>query len=360
MSVVAVTGAAGRVGTRLLRLLCADEAVERVVAIDVRPPPRPAVALKVEYHRADVGAADLAPLFAGVDAVVHLALVSDTERRRKRGAWVNVDGTRRVLEAATEAGVRQVVLLSSATVYGAWPNNPVPITEEASLRPNPAFAFAVQRAQAEGLLAAWTLAAPGRLAPVLRPVTPLAEDGTSWIASSLAAAAGIRAGDDDPPKQFVHLDDLAAAVDLARREGLDGPFNVAPDGWIAGDTVRALAGSTPRLALPPKLAGWWAQQRWRFQRGPIPPGLVPYTEQPVVVANDRLVAAGWTPRWTNEEAYVAGTEAKWWTMLSPKRKQELSLGLMGAVLAGLAIGGAVGLRGAVRRARRRAGLANQG
>ena len=36
--------------------------------------------------------------------------------------------------------------------------------------------------------------------------------------------------------------------------------------------------------------------------------------------------SGWTPTVTNEQAYVEGTEAKWWTMVSPKRRQELSLG----------------------------------
>ena len=66
--------------------------------------------------------------------------------------------------------------------------------------------------------------------------------------------------------------------------------------------------------------------RWRFQRGPIPPGLRSYTRWPWLVANDRLKAAGWQPTVTNEQAYVEGTEAKWWTMVSPKRRQELSLG----------------------------------
>ena len=44
--------------------------------------------------------------------------------------------------------------------------------------------------------------------------------------------------------------DLASAVDLARRARLDGPRNVAPDGWISGDTVRALAGGAPRRPAP--------------------------------------------------------------------------------------------------------------
>jgi nucleoside-diphosphate-sugar epimerase len=350
--VVVVTGAAGGVGRRVLQLLAADPTVERVVALDLLPAPAEAAVPKVEYHRVDVTAADLGPLLERADELVHLAMVSDTERRRRRSAWVNVTGTGRMLDAAAAAGVRHVVAMSSATVYGAWPNNPVPLTEDAPLRPNPGLAHAVQRAQAEHLLADWADAQVDRTAAVLRPVTALDEDATSWMARALAAASGMRAGDDDPPKQFVHLDDLAAAVALARREHLDGPFNVTPDGWLAGDVVRALSGTAPRFPLPPRLAAWFARVRWRFQRGPIPPGLVPYTEHAVLVSNDRLVAAGWSPAWTNEEALVAGTEAKWFTLLSPKRKQELALGTAGALAVLVALAAALGVRAAVRRRRR--------
>jgi predicted metalloprotease with PDZ domain len=50
------------------------------------------------------------------------------------------------------------------------------------------------------------------------------------------------------------------------------------------------------------------------------------------VANDRLKAEGWRPTVTNEQAYVEGTEGKWWTMVTPKRRQELSLGGLGVLL----------------------------
>jgi hypothetical protein len=81
--------------------------------------------------------------------------------------------------------------------------------------------------------------------------------------------------------------------------------------------------------------------------------LVPYTEFGWLIANDRLKAAGWTWRYTNEQAYVAGTEARWWTMLSPKRKQELALGVAGLVAVGVIGGVAVALRRLVRAARGR-------
>ncbi len=245
--------------------------------------------------------------------------------------------------------VRHVVLVSSAMVYGAWENNPVPLTEEALLRPDVEFAFARQLGSAEQFVDEWRRQLPGRTATVLRPAIGMAADDTSRLAAALAAGMGQRFGTADPPAQFLHLDDLAAAVLLAVEQQLDGVFNVAPDGWIAGERVRALAGAVPRLKLPDRVSEVVNNLRWRFQRGPIPPGLRSYTRSPWLIANDRLKAAGWQPSVTNEQAFVEGTEGKWWTMVSPKRRQEITL--VGASLATLT--GVLLVVRAVRRARRR-------
>lgn len=247
------------------------------------------------------------------------------------------------------AAATHVVLVSSAMVYGAWANNPVPLTEDAPLRPDVDFVYARQLGAAEQLVDEWRRAVPGRTCTVLRPAIPMAEDGTSGLAAALAAGMGQRMGQDDPPAQFLHLDDLASAVLLAAEHRLDGVFNVAPDGWIPGERVRALAGAVPRVKLPDRVNEVVTSLRWRFQRGPIPPGLHGYTRWPWLVANDRLKAAGWQPTVTNEQAYVEGTEAKWWTLVSPKRRQEIALG-------GLAVGllvAAITTVTMVRRSRRR-------
>jgi nucleoside-diphosphate-sugar epimerase len=244
--------------------------------------------------------------------------------------------------------VRHVVLVSSAMVYGAWANNPVPLTEDAALRPDVEFTYARQLGAAEQLVDDWRRAQPGRSVTVLRPAVAMAADGTSGLAAALAAGMGQRVGEDDPPAQFLHLDDLASAVVLAAERRLDGVYNVAPDGWVEGERVRALAGAVPKVKLPDRVAEVISNQRWRFQRGPIPPGLRSYTRWPWLVANDRLKAEGWQPTVTNEQAYVEGTEAKWWTMVSPKRRQELALG---GLVAGILVGVLVTVR-LVRRARR--------
>jgi nucleoside-diphosphate-sugar epimerase len=220
------------------------------------------------------------------------------------------------------------------------------------LRPDPEFVYARQLASAEELVEDWRRGAAGRTAAVLRPVVVMAGDGSSSLARALAAGLGRRYGEDDPGAQFVHLDDVAAAVVLAVERRLDGVYNVAPDGWIPGERVRALLGERVRIPLPERVAEVVDALRWRFQRGPIPPGLLAYTRQPWLVANDRLKAEGWRPAVTNEQAFVEGTEAKWWTMVTPKRRQELALGALVTGVAAVAVGAAAIGRHWWRRRRR--------
>lgn len=246
---------------------------------------------------------------------------------------------RRALDRAAAEGVRHVVYQSSATVYGAWPDNPVPLSEALALRPNPGVDFAVDHAEGERLVADWKAAHPGATATVLRPATTVAPGERSRLAPLLAGYAGVAVRGASRPVQAVHVDDVASAVALAVDQRLDGTFNVAPDGWIADSTARAVAGGPVRVSLPEPVV----ERLTHLSREALA-----YARHPWVVANDRLRAEGWTPEHTNEEALVA-THAASWRDLSPRRRQELALGVTGAALVGSAVG-AVAL---IRRAHRR-------
>ena len=186
--------------------------------------------------------------WTSADVVVHVGS-GDHDARARRRESVTTGVASMLADARRRTDVDQVVFVSSAIVYGAYPNNPIPLTEDAVLRPDVDFVFARQLATAEALVDEWRRAQPGRAAAVLRPVVAMAADGSSSLARALAAGFGQRFGEDDPPAQFLHLDDLASAVSVAVDDRLDGVFNVAPDGWIAGERVRALTGSNLRLKL---------------------------------------------------------------------------------------------------------------
>ena len=322
MTIAVLTGASSPLGKRVARLL--DDGTTEVVVLDdtvdpVTPGSEPSDAL----------------LPAAADVIVDLG-TSDYDRRAERRESASEFVTS-ALAAADHFSADQIVFVSSALVYGAAPNNPKPLTEDAVLRPDVEFVFARQLASAEELVDEWRRARTGRVTTVLRPALSLAEGDSSRLAAALVSGLGHRVAQVDPPSQFLHLDDLAEAVVLAVRRRLDGVFNVAPDGWVAGERVRALSGERPRLPIPERLSEVVASLRWRFQRGPLPPGLRSYTREPWIVSNGRLRDAGWEPTVTNEQAYVEATEAPWWTMVSPKRRQELTLGtaVLGSVIATL-------------------------
>ena len=262
----------------------------------------------------------------GVTALVILN-VADYDAAMWRQVSV-IEDVHHCLNTAAEQGIGTVVLLSSAMVYGAWINNPIPLTEDSTLRPAPGLAYTDQLTVAEQLVNKWADGNADRRCVILRSAPVMSANRTGALVRALAAGLGTRTAEDDAPAQFVHEDDLAAAVRVVLECNAAGVFNVAPDGVIPGDSLRALSGAAPKIKLPEPFASWLADLRWKFQRGPIPPGLRAYVQSPWTVSNGRLRALGWEPRTTNEQAFVEGTESKWWTMLTPKRKQEISLGLM--------------------------------
>jgi len=301
---IVVTGASGLVGQRLLPVLAGDASVTRLVALDVREPARRVRGL--EFHLVDVAGSELKPLVEGADVLVHLASVVDPIPDEALMARVNVEGTRRVLDAAAAVGVRKVVRVSSAAVYGAWANNPVPLTEESPLRPNPSFSPAVQAAEVERLLAEWADEHPGVTVTTLR-VAPVLGAGAERLPSRLLLGRPpLRVRGAHPPVQAVHVDDLVRALSLVVLADHPGVFNVASDGWLDHDAARALLPRELMPPLPAQLLERVLGAAWRSGLGDVPPGVVPYLMHPWVIANDRLVAIGWAPRHGNEEAIIGG------------------------------------------------------
>jgi UDP-glucose 4-epimerase len=334
VSAVAVTGASGLVGQRLLPLLVGHPDVTRVVALDVREPGWRS--RNLEFQRVDIAGTDLKPLLEGIDTVVHLAGVVDPIADESLMARVNVEGTRRVLAAAAAVGATRIVRISSSTVYGAWPNNPVPLTEEASLRPNPHFSPAVQGAEVERLIAEWRDEHPGVTVTTLRSAPVVGPGAERLPARILLGRPPLRVRGASMPVQVVHVDDLAAALALVATRDLPGVYNVAADGWLDAATARALLPRTRVPAVPADVLERALRRTWALGMGDVPPGVVPYLVNPWVIANDKLRDAGWAPSRSNEEAV---TEA---LFALPPRHVRSRMVAAAVVLA--ALFGAAGLR----------------
>ena len=90
---VVVTGATGNVGTSVLRALSADTAVDELIAVARREPGRDLEGAR--FVRADIATDDLGAVFAGADAVIHLAWLIQRGRDEALTRRVNVNGSAR-------------------------------------------------------------------------------------------------------------------------------------------------------------------------------------------------------------------------------------------------------------------------
>ena len=262
---------------------------------------------------------------AEVECVVHLAFSEDSDQRNLIG----------LLELATEAEISRLVVVSSAMVYGAWPNNSIPLSEDAAVRPNPESTFAVHQADAERTALEWADLNPDRQVTILRPTAVASPNASGLIGEALLAAAPIRTRRDDPPQQFVHLDDLATAVATVVQLDDSGVFNVAPDGWLTAREVKDLVGARPTIRLPIPLPGRLDRYVARRVGHQAPTGLLPYTRYPWVVANDRLRSTGSVPRYGNDQVFVAAEAGMPWDSMNAKQRQNVSLGVGATALIGL-------------------------
>lgn len=284
--VVAVTGAGGYLGSRLVSTL-APESTRALVrkAAPFLPPALEQVELDLLTEEAR-----LADALAGVDAVVHLAGPNETFAALdpERALAETSLATQRVIRAASSAGVRRVVYVSSVHVYGAKLVSGA-IIDEATV-PAPRSTYAIARLASEHLVGQ---AAEAGLEVVILRLTnavgaPAALEVDRWslVASDLARQA-VRTGDmvlrssGQQWRDFIALGDVCAAVRACTGTTIaSGTYNLASGSAL---TVRALAeliadGFAVRTGTRPRLRSARPQAD--------PPG--PYT-----VAVGRLEAAGW-------------------------------------------------------------------
>lgn len=286
---ILITGISGFVGPRLARyLLSRGDEVSGTYLVEARPD-----LPGVDLHEADLlDAPALARVIAAVDpdAVVALAGLSHVGESWKRmGEYfrVNVLGTENLLRAAVG---RRVVVASSAEVYGAVPAERQPIREEEAVDPRTPYAMTKAAAEllayAKGAIVvrAFNLVGPGQAPNFALPA----------FAAQLAAISRgeqepvLKVGNLSARRDFVHVDDGAAALRLLVEKGEPGgTYN------LAGGQAYSIAEALERLQ---KVSGVAARVETDPER--MRPADLPL----LLGDNTRLRELGWEPERTLDQA----------------------------------------------------------
>ena len=341
---VAVTGAASGLGAAVAARLVANPDVGKVLGLDARRGPAEGVTWRV----LDVRDPSLATRLDKVDALVHLATDTSLDGDRREQTELNLRGTQAVLTAAAATGVPRVVLLTSAMVYGALPDNDVPLAEDAPLRAVPDGGLVSDWLEVERLAAQAPRSHPGLQVTVVRPATLVGPDVDSVLTRHFEAPRLLVVRDSSPRWQFCHVDDLAAALELAALGAVTGAVTVGCEGWLEQEDVEIVSGMR-RIELPSAIAFGTAERLHRLGVIPAPASDLQYVVHPWVVPSTRLREAGWRPAYDNPTALgllleqVHGHHA----LASRRVGRRETIGAAGAAVA------VVGTAALVRAARRK-------
>ncbi len=285
--------------------------------------------------------------FEGVDAVLHLAFIMDPIKDESLMRDVNVNGSQNVFKCAGAAGVRKIVYVSSATVYGAHPDNDVPLTEQSPLRANLDFSYPAHKLEVEYIAKELRESLPEVTFTILRPAIvygPHVDNAWSHFLES-PLILGVKGY--DPPFQFVHEDDVARALAFAVWHDLDGAYNVAPRGWLEADEALSIIGR-PRRDLKEPTAFAVMDRLWSMGLAEAPAGMLHYVMHPWVVSAEKLAKAGFLCHWSNAATLTEALEhIRGYVRLGRTRVRRSDV-LRGAAT-GAGVAAAVTLYGRVKR-----------
>jgi nucleoside-diphosphate-sugar epimerase len=310
---VVVTGATGNVGTSVVRLLSEDPEVGSVLGLARRIPEwSPA---KTEWAAADLAAdpAELAGLFAGADAVIHLAWAFQPTHDPVTTWRTNVLGSLRVFEAVATAGVPVLVHASSVGAYSPGPKDRA-VDESWPTHGWPDAAYCREKAYLERALDIYERDHPGIRVVRMRPAFLFKREAASeqrrifggkYLPGPLARPELLPFLPDIPGlrMQALHTDDAANAYRLAvRTEDARGPYNLAAEPPVDAELLGELVGTPRRVKLPRAAARTAIAAAWGLRLLPASPHLFDAVLRlPLMDCTRARAELGWRPERTAPE-----------------------------------------------------------
>jgi UDP-glucose 4-epimerase len=251
--VILVAGVSRYLGGRFARILTGDPAVDRVIGVDVVPPPHDIG--DADFVRADIRNPVIAKVIsrAGVDTVVHMNVIATPTSAGGRVSMkeINVIGTMQLLAACQKAtSVRRLVVKSTAGVYGSSSRDPALFTEDTGAKVLPRSGWGKDSVEVEGYVRGFSRRRPDVDVATLRLANFVGPGVRTALTDYFSLPVIPTVLGYDARLQFIHEDDGLEALRLATVGPVTGTINVAGDGVVLLSQATRMAGRST-IGIPP-------------------------------------------------------------------------------------------------------------
>ncbi len=311
---ILITGSNGYVGNFLAEYFCRRGVP--VVGLDLSSMERQRAYPGFRFVRCDVrdrAAVERAFREADPTHVIHLAYLMDPQHDRSFEYDVDVNGSKVVFETAEATpSVRQFVHFSSASIYGAFPDNRLFITEDQAPRPRD-WVYAQNKKIVEDYFAAYPKRPDLKLVNyrMCTAVGPSYYKAGGVVSVLAKAPVGLMLDGKAAEIQFIHEDDVkeltALVVDDPEIEGI---YNLAADSYSDAREMNP----TPKkifLKLPKWLFKAVIAALWSIRLSDVSPTSVNLVAYGIVVSPRKLADRyGYKFRYSTKEAFFDAYEKR--------------------------------------------------
>jgi len=300
-----ITGAAGYIGTELIKRLSENALVGKIIALDIRSVAQEDRVAGVTYDQADIRNAEFVDLIKKYKphSIVHLASVVSAGGDPELDYSIDVLGTENVLKACVASGVKQLVVTSSGAAYGYYADNPSWLKETDALRGNDDFPYPRHKRLVEELLAEYRETNPELKQLVLRPGTVLGAATDNQITNLFAKPFMLKIAKSRSDFVFIWDEDVISIIEKGVLEDKEGIYNLAGTGSLSANEIARILNKSC-LVLPAFVLGAALNTSRFLKLGKLGAEHVKFIQYRPVLDNKSLREDfGYTPQKTTREVF---------------------------------------------------------
>lgn len=299
MSTVLVTGVAGNLA-RLTAERLVDDGHE-VIGVDYRHPR--ALRQEIIFYQANYNKARIEDVVRRHQPshVLHLGRVGNLKVRANKRFDLNVIGSAKITELCLKHNVQRLVVLSTFHIYGAHPDNHIPISEDEPLRAAQKYPQLGDAVQLDSMASNWVYRHRDLRTAVLRPTNIVGPNIRNAISTYLRRPTLVCMLGFSPMWQFIHERDMVSAILEVFENDTAGIYNVAGRDAIPLIDALELTGA-PVIPIPAPAADL-ALRLGRAVLPSVPPYLLDFFKYPCVISDEKFrTEHNFEPQVTIEEA----------------------------------------------------------